>query len=160
MLDKGIYLEGAFCSVRVEDDDSELVKQLENKSNIESFTKNGYLFFRKKSVLYLRCLCMYGLHNDAFQKEILEDGRANYTAMIPKEFFSDFCTINDRAVDIPLRRSRQSVQKKTVCPTPENRNLISICGGAACPVWREPCVRTRRATAIDIVPLQLDTVSF
>ncbi len=106
---QGDLLEGAFCSVLEDDEYSELARRLEGESNIECFTKNGYLFFRRRSVLHLRCLCMYGLHNDAFHKEILTDGRAKYTATIPKEYFSDFCKVDDRVAYKRIKMEDQPV---------------------------------------------------
>ena len=108
-IGQGDLLEGVFCSVFEDDEYSELARRLESESNIESFTKNGYLFFRRRSVLHLRCLCMYGLHNNAFRKDILSDGRANYTATIPKEYFSNFCKVNDRTAYKKIKKADQPV---------------------------------------------------
>jgi len=59
---------------------------LKNDSGIECVTDKGLTFFRKKSILDLHCLCLYGLHDKDFQKHITEDGRAHYYSTVTKEY--------------------------------------------------------------------------
>ena len=66
---QGDLLEGVCLSV-LQNDDSELVKQLMLDPELECFDINEYTFFRRKDVLNLRCFCLYGLWDTAFQKEI------------------------------------------------------------------------------------------
>lgn len=94
-IGQGDLLEGVFFSVQ-ENDESEFVTQIKNSPGIDHFTKDGYLFFRRRTIINLRCLCLYGLHDNSFCKEILPDGRASYITKIPRSYFSDFSETKSR----------------------------------------------------------------
>lgn len=92
---QGDLLEGTFFSSRVTDD-LDLIKRFKSDTALESFDHKGITFFRRKSVVDLRCLCLYGLQSNAFQKEISSDGRAHYNSRISKKYFSDFTDFKTR----------------------------------------------------------------
>ncbi len=90
---QGDLLEGVFLSVP-ESDDSELVQRMKDRTDIESFSHNGFVFYRRKAVLDLRCLCLYGLNDNVFHKEVDTEGRAHYRTNITRDYFSSFSHIN------------------------------------------------------------------
>lgn len=92
---QGDLLEGAFLSCK-EDDHSDFIQNLKANPSLVFFPHNGFLFFRRKTVLSLRCLCLYGLRSNAFGKETGPDGRARYYTKITKSYFSDFTDITSR----------------------------------------------------------------
>ena len=92
---QGDILEGAFMSVK---NNKQLLidsKCLEG-NDIESFQHNGFTFYRRKSVLDLRCFCLYGLYDNSFQKSIDKNGKAHYDSRITKKYFSDFTEYKTR----------------------------------------------------------------
>ena len=89
LIGQGDILEGTFLSTQT-DDNSELICNLKKDPDLEFFDQNGFTFFRRKSILDLRCLCLYGLRNDVFQKEIAVNGQAKYHAQVSKKYFSTF----------------------------------------------------------------------
>lgn len=92
---QGDLLEGAFFSAG-QDDESLVVQTLKSNPYIDCFTQNGFVFFRRKSVLDLRCLCLYGLQDSFFRKTIGSDGRAHYNTSIPRSYFADFTEYETR----------------------------------------------------------------
>jgi tetratricopeptide (TPR) repeat protein len=92
---QGDILEGVYKAVKT-GTVSEEISKLKTDSQIDYFDSNGYTFFRRKEVLNLRCLCIYGLHSNSFEKHIGPDGRAHYNASIPKSYFRDFSDCCDR----------------------------------------------------------------
>ena len=92
---QGDILEGAFFSVQA-DDSSTFIREFKANSDIEFFDHNGFTFFRRKSVVDLRCLCLYGLQDNSFLKEVSSNGRARYSTRITKKYFSDFTDFKTR----------------------------------------------------------------
>ena len=92
---QGDILEGAFFSMQA-DDSSTFIRELKANSDIEFFDHNGFTFFRRKSVVDLRCLCLYGLQDKSFMKEVSSNGRAHYSTRITKKYFSDFTDFKTR----------------------------------------------------------------
>ena len=92
---QGDLLEGVFLSTE-SNNDSSFIRDLKANSALEHFNHEGFTFFRRKSVLSLRCLCLYGLRDNAFQKEICPDGHAQYEAIIPKSYYSCFTDYKTR----------------------------------------------------------------
>ena len=92
---QGDVLEGVFLSTEG-NDSSDNIKRLKNNQSIDHFASNGQMFFRRKSLLELQCLCLYGLHDNSFHKEISHDGRAHYYSIVPKDYFSCFSEYKDR----------------------------------------------------------------
>lgn len=105
---QGDILEGVFFSV-LENDSSALVASLKADPTIEHFTHNGFLFFRRKSVLGLRCLCLYGLNDNSFQKTIGPNGKAHYSFKISKDYFSSFSETKTREDSEKVDKAEQPV---------------------------------------------------
>ena len=91
---QGDLLEGVFLSIQ-EGNETEEVKNLLEDSEIEHFYDGGYLFFRRKALLNLHCLCIYGIHSNTFTKSIMPNGKASFSVDVPKEYFSDFSDVNN-----------------------------------------------------------------
>lgn len=94
-IGQGDLLEGVFLACDIKDN-SDIIKELKTNSEIENFEQNGICYFRRKSVLDLRCFCLYGLHDNSFTKIIDSNGRAHYKTAITKEYFSDFSNCKNR----------------------------------------------------------------
>ena len=92
---QGDVLEGTFMSAEISDNSS-IIRALKINPTIEFFNHRGFVYFRRYSILNIRCLCLYGLHNTAFSKEIKPDGRACYRTKIKKSYFSDFTEYKNR----------------------------------------------------------------
>ena len=92
---QGDILEGTFLST-FSSDSSDFIELLKNDPAFEWFIHKGFLFFRRKSVLDLRCLCLYGLRDTSFCKEISLNGRAHYKTQITQQFFSSFSDYKSR----------------------------------------------------------------
>ena len=105
---QGDLLEGVFLSCK-ENDNSDFIKKLKADPSLVSFLHNRYLFFRRKAILSLRCLCLYGLRSNAFEKEIGPDGRAHYCTKISKNYFSDFTDFKSRDEYENAKSDEQSV---------------------------------------------------
>ena len=103
---QGDLLEGVFLSVNP-DDESKYIKHLKSSSSVDFFDHCGYTFFRRKDILSLRCLCLYGLRDDSFHKKISSDGRAHYHFSIAKEYFSCFTDFKSRE---EAEKAEQDVQ--------------------------------------------------
>lgn len=58
---QGDSLEGTFLSA-LKDDDSEFIKKMKLNTEIEHFEYGDFIYFRKKDVTQLYCLCFYGLN--------------------------------------------------------------------------------------------------
>ena len=86
---QGDLLEGVFLSTQI-NDNSDPIEALKTDSSLEHFDHCGYTFFRRKSVVNLRCLCLYGLRDNSFQKEVSSDGCAHYKTRIAQKYFSSF----------------------------------------------------------------------
>ncbi len=94
-IGQGDILEGTFFSSLM-DDKSSVVQKLKESSEYEYVCKNGYIFFRRKKILDLHCLCLYGLHDNSFRKIIDDKGKAHYQSNITKQYFSDFSDYRTR----------------------------------------------------------------
>ena len=92
---QGDLLEGTFLSTQL-GDNADFIKGLKTNSSFEYFDHGGFTFFRRKSVVNLRCLCLYGLRDDSFQKEVSSDGRAHYKTRITQKYFSSFTDYKTR----------------------------------------------------------------
>lgn len=92
---QGDILEGVFFSCK-KDDNSSFIKQVKNNNSVEHFDIGDTIFFRRKDVVSLRCLCLYGLHNTAFQKKKYENGRVRSCTSIPRSYFSSFSACGSR----------------------------------------------------------------
>ena len=92
---QGDILEGTFLSTHA-DDNSVFIKELKTNTSIEFFDHNGFTFFRRKAVVDLRCLCLYGIQDNSFWKERSSDGRVHYYTRITKKYFSDFTDYKTR----------------------------------------------------------------
>ena len=86
---QGDLLEGVFLSTQL-GDNSGFIKKLKTNPSLEYFDHSGFTFFRRKPVVGLRCLCLYGLRDNSFQKEVSSDGRAHYKTRITQKYFSSF----------------------------------------------------------------------
>ena len=105
---QGDLLEGTFFSAK-SSDKSVYIEKLKTTAGIDSFEHNGYVFFRRRASLDTRCVCFYGLHDNAFYKEIGADGKARYTFNIPQSYFSDFSNCKNRTDYDGMPESEQDV---------------------------------------------------
>ena len=105
---QGDLLEGVVFSFN-SDNNSDFIKELTEDENYECFTYNGFTYFRRKSILDLRCLCLYGVHDNSFEKSIDEYGRAHYISRVSSDYFSDFCEVKSREEYKKMESSKQPV---------------------------------------------------
>lgn len=86
----GDSLEGVFLSASILDN-SPFIKSLIINDNFINFEKDGLLYFRRKGIENLYCLCLYGLHSNAFNGSSVDRfGRKHFTAKVDKLYFSTF----------------------------------------------------------------------
>ena len=107
-IGQGDILEGTFFSA-IENDKSSFVRSMKDSDSFEYFNKNGFVFFRRKGILDLRCLCLYGLHDNSFNKTIDENGQAHYQSRITKRYFSDFTDYKTREEYDKAEKAEQPV---------------------------------------------------
>ena len=87
---QGDKLEGTFL-VAKEDDSSDFIKNLKKNENLAYIEDDGFIYFRKKGIENLYCLCLYGLHDNSFkERNIDETGKVHYISRVGKQYFSDF----------------------------------------------------------------------
>lgn len=83
----GDKLEGV-CLSGIEGETFDVINSLPD--GVQRILENGLTFYRRKSILNLRCLCTYGLKSNQFEKRIDEMGKAHYSFSVPKSYFTGF----------------------------------------------------------------------
>ncbi|WP_302133246.1 tetratricopeptide repeat protein [Thomasclavelia spiroformis] len=86
---RGDELEGVFLCTK-DTDCSEFINNLKESEDIEYFNKDGYIFFRRKAIKQIWCVCFYGLKSNAFKKSIDKKGRVHRITQIDKSYFDSF----------------------------------------------------------------------
>ncbi len=105
---QGDILEGVFFSCP-EDESSQLVRCMKTDISLECFSHAGLLFFRRRRVLNLRCLCLYGLHDNTFKRVAEPTGKAYYQTTITRRYFASFSDCKSRDEYNAINRQEQPV---------------------------------------------------
>ena len=87
---QGDSLEGVFLSTK-KNDNSRFISELKNNKENEWFTYDKLLYFRRRKINDLFCLCLYGLNSNMFTiNEKDRFGNNHFIAKVKKEYFIDF----------------------------------------------------------------------
>ena len=92
---QGDRLEGVCASIGPLTNEN-AYKTMMSQQGVHSFIDGGYTFFRRDLVLDIPSICFYGLHNTAFVRSELEDGRTKYSTTISKYYFSDLISHKEK----------------------------------------------------------------
>lgn len=94
---QGDSLEGTFLSA-LKDDDSEFIRKMKLNSQIEHFEYGDFIYFRKKDIKKLYCLCFYGLNDNSFIKKLINQGRLNIQRKLLKIILQIFLMVYVRRI--------------------------------------------------------------
>lgn len=87
---RGDCTEGSCITVE-SNDHSRFVKSLKENKEYKYIQDGKYIFFRRKNIENVYCLCLYSLNNNSFtHKEVEVNGKAHYRSIVSNEYFTDF----------------------------------------------------------------------
>lgn len=86
---RGDILEGTFFTAN-SNDSSNFIKSLKQNPNLNWVIDKNSIFFRRKDIESVPCLCLYGLKDNSFKKSIDHKGCAHYISQVTEEYFTSF----------------------------------------------------------------------
>ena len=101
----GDELEGVFFSHFKES--SNRLNLLED--DVDVIHKNELIYYRRKAILGLKCLCVYGLDFNQFIKTTDENGKAQYSFTVPQSYFSGFSDVKNQETYKAMNEDEQPV---------------------------------------------------